>query len=204
MQLAAGCPASSESDSPSRRDSRMRPRSVEHQLFHQRVAQTHDRRALVLRFDLLRIERLADVADEHEPGDIRPCRFRDRPPLRRPRTSIPRTPDAAQRMTGHDATSALFPHPDDLAARRAEARPAAARHTTAHVWRPAPHQRSPQRRLRRVAERSAAMLPELRLDLGARLHHGVAHEHGRAAGRRRRVERHDRGVAHDDHDAIGG
>ena len=36
----------------------------------------------------------------------------------------------------------------------------------------------------------------------ARLDHGVPHEHRRAAGGRRRIVRHDRRVAHHDHDAV--
>ena len=38
-------------------------------VLHQRVAEAHDRRALVLAADLQRIERLADVRHRHVPGD---------------------------------------------------------------------------------------------------------------------------------------
>ena len=44
---------------------------------------------------------------------------------------------------------------------------------------------------------------ELVLDVPAGLHDGVPHEHGRTAGRRRRIEWHDRRVAHHDRDALG-
>ena len=42
---------------------------AEGELFHQRVPESHYRRAFVLSLDLLRVQRPADIADERQPAD---------------------------------------------------------------------------------------------------------------------------------------
>jgi hypothetical protein len=84
------------------------------------VTQPHHRRAFVLRFDLLRVERLADVARQHETGDVDGPgagvdldfhgRAHELPELRSP----------SQRMLGPETTAAVFTDADELAPGRTE------------------------------------------------------------------------------------
>ena len=71
----------------------MRPLRVEHELLHERVPQAHDGGPLVLRFDLLRVERLSDVAHEHELEDLHHACFGIDLHLGGRRTSSPRRRD---------------------------------------------------------------------------------------------------------------
>ncbi len=100
----------------------MRPLLVQDQMLHQRVTQPHHRRAFVLCLDLQRIERLADVAREHEPRDVDHADFRIDLDLDGRAHELPELRTAAERVLGTIATAALLADADDLAARRTEAR----------------------------------------------------------------------------------
>ena len=98
----------------------MRPCVVEQQLLHQRVAQAHDRRALVLAADLPRVERLADVGHGHVPGQQRLAGLAVDLDLDRGAVELVERRGAAERVLGLGLLAHLA-DADDLATERAEA-----------------------------------------------------------------------------------
>ena len=97
------------------------PAIVEQQLLHEAVPEPHDRGAFVLRFDLLRVQRLADVAHQDQLDDLDHADLGVHLDLRRGAHHLPERRPPAQRMRGI-VRVALMPDADDLSARRSEMR----------------------------------------------------------------------------------
>ena len=164
---------------------------------HQRVAEAHDRRALVLAADLHRVERACPTSDTVTCRVTSRRRSRGRP-RPRPRSQL-NSKKAAVPPSGCSGSPSL----------RCSPMP-----TTSPPRRPSPRISTSRIGSVPVADADLALLDD---DIGLvdRLERaaiartwawmsrhsvldGVAHDHGRATGRGLLVVRHDRGVAHDD------
>ena len=86
-----------------------------------RVPEPHDGGAFVLSFDLLRVQRPADVADQNQLDDLDHADLGVHFDFRRGAHHLPERRPPAQRMRGIERI-ALMPDADDLSARRSEMR----------------------------------------------------------------------------------
>ncbi len=93
---------------------------VEDQLLHQRVAEPHHRRSFVLRFDLLRVERLADVARQNEARHVDGTGFRVDLDFHGRAHELPELRSSTQRMVGAESAAAILADADELPSRRTE------------------------------------------------------------------------------------
>ena len=93
---------------------------VEDQLLHQRVAESHHRRSLVLRFDLLGVERLTDVARQNEASHVDDAGFRVDLHFHSRAHELPEFRSSTQRMVGPVSAAAVLTDTYELAPRRTE------------------------------------------------------------------------------------
>ncbi len=166
------------------------------EVLHERVAEAHDRGALVLAADLARVERPAHVGDRHVAGDGHVAGGPIDLDLDGGAVELEEGGRATERVVGIRLLAHLA-EADDLAAEA----PKAADEDVAHG--PGALTDAHLAAIDRDRGHVHALEPsghdrDLRLDVAAGVQDRVAHEHGRAAGRGLLVVWHDGGVAHDD------
>ena len=169
---------------------------VEDVMLHQCVAEPHYSRALVLAPNLQGIERLAHVrhGDVARQGHI--SRFAIDIHLDRGAVELVERRGAAQRVVRVGLLPRLA-DADDLAAETAQPTDEQVANGQNPIVDTDLSTVDSDLALRHPFE-SNSHRADLRVDVAARTEDGVAHQHGRAAGRCLLVVRHDRRVAHDD------